>query len=270
MRPYDPGRRRPAHRLERDRADRHTARARASRRADARHLDRRSTRRRRWTSAPPTGGRRTSPRASRSRSATSPTRRGNKLGVVVFGDDAALRARAAPGPSRDDGAAQRRCAAPCRGGARSGDSLATRCATGKLARQRALVVVISDFRGAARLAPAAARARRAARGDRRRGPRPARAGAPRRGRAAARRPRDRPPAARQHLERGAARALRGRRRGGAEELAAMLACAGVRHAVVSTEGDWLRRSPRSCERAGRDDELRLAVVARLRCSPCRS
>ncbi len=108
------------------------------------------------------------------------TRRGNRLGVVTFGGEesraipprqgrvglvgllAALRSEpAGDGPGRD---------------ARS----PTRSArTGALARQRSLVVVVSDFRGDREWRRAAARARRAPRRRRRRDPRSARAGAAR-------------------------------------------------------------------------------------------
>ena len=80
-----PRRRRPPHRLERDRPAAGAARARARRRARADDLARARRLAPRWPSAPPTGARRTSPRASRSPSATSPRARGNRLGVLAFG-----------------------------------------------------------------------------------------------------------------------------------------------------------------------------------------
>ena len=95
-----------------------------------------------------------------------------------------------------------------------------RAAPARVARRRSLVVLVSDFRGAARLARGArcALAGRPRRG-RGRDPRPARAGAVRRRRPLARRPGDRPAAARRHAQPQATRALRRARRRGAGELA---------------------------------------------------
>ena len=107
-----------------------------------------STRRRRCSSAPPTGARRTSPRASRSRSATS--RRGAATGSASSRSATAQPhgVAAAAGPGRPARAA-RRAPRGARGERVGADARsARRCATtGAIARQRALVVVVSDFRG---------------------------------------------------------------------------------------------------------------------------
>ena len=75
----------------------------------------------------------------------------------------------------------------------------------RVARQRALVAVISDFRGPLDWRPQLIAARRPPRRRRDRDPRPARAGAAGDGRALARRSRDGPQAARRHAQRAAAR-----------------------------------------------------------------
>ncbi len=76
------------------------------------------------------------------------------------------------------------------------------------ARQRSLVVVVSDFRGPRDWRKSAAAARRTARGRRRRGARSPRAAARARRDALARRPRERRPAAGRHERREAPRAVR--------------------------------------------------------------
>ena len=151
------------------------------------------------------------------------TRRGNRLGVVAIGGGEprimrprqgrlgllALLAELRTEPEADGS-----------GATALGDAARR---TAALARNRGLVVVVSDFRGDARLGGAAARAARPPRRARRRDPRPARARA-----AAGRRPlghrsRDRPPAERQHqpprraqaLRQGGRRRARGGRRGAA-------------------------------------------------------
>jgi uncharacterized protein (DUF58 family) len=166
------------------------------------------------------------------------TRRGNKLGTVVFGTNgtAAL-------PPRQGRAGMMGLIAGLRGVAASsgGTTLAAALRyTGKLARQRALVVVVSDFRG-----------------DRNwRRPLLEVAGRHEVICVEVRDPREQeltdsgelrlvdPETGRQLRVNTSSAALRRRFATAAEEerrsLAAMLAGAGVRHAVVSTEGDWLR------------------------------
>ena len=99
-------------------------------------------------SARPIGGRPTSPRASRSRSATS--RRGAETGsgVVTFGGGEPRGITAAAGTSgpRRDCSPRFGASRPRRAGARCSRCCAPQ--TGALARQRSLVVVVSDFRGA--------------------------------------------------------------------------------------------------------------------------
>ena len=92
------------------------------------------------------------------------TRRGNRLGVVTFGERRAERAAAAPGPGRARSACSPRCATSRSRGRPAPTSLgeALRRA-GALARQRSLVVVVSDFRGPLDWRRAAAAARRAPR-----------------------------------------------------------------------------------------------------------
>ena len=207
------GRRRPADRLERHRPHRPAARPRSISPSGCSSPGSCSTPRPRCSSARPTGARPTWPRASRSRIGHVATRRGNRLGVVTFGDDRPARAAAAAGPAGRCSACSRRSArepAEDRVGATSlGEALTP--------RRRARAPALAGRRRLrlprpARLAPAAARARRPPRRARGRDPRPARAGAAERRRALARRPRDGPAAARRHAQRAAARALR--RRGG--------------------------------------------------------
>ena len=168
----------------------------------------------------------------------SATRRGNKLGTVVFGPrgTAALRPRQGrPGMMG--------LIAALRGQPRtaSGDSLSRALRiTGKLARQRALVVVISDFRG-----------------DRDwRRPLLEVSGRHEVICVEVRDPREQeltdagelrlvdPETGRQLRVNTSSAGLRSRFASAAAEerrsLAGMLSGAGVRHVVVSTEGDWLR------------------------------
>ena len=109
------------------------------------------------------------------------TRRGNRLGLVTFGDDhprtlparqgragllgllLALRKEDARGTRRSEGEA-----------ASIGEAMRR---VGNMARQRSYVVVVSDFRGPSRLAPLAARAQRPPSRGGGRDPRRARAGA---------------------------------------------------------------------------------------------
>ena len=267
VRPYVPGRRRAPDRLERHRAHRRAARPRPPRRARARHVARAGHVAVDAASAPPTGARRTSPRASRSRSATS--RRGAATGSAsspsaTTSRDARRRGRAGVGllgllarargdepecagtPARRRSA--RRCAAPARSRASARSSSSSRDFRGPRDWRRPLLEL-------------------AGRHDVRRGrdPRPARAGAPERGRALARRPGDGPAAPRRHAQREAARALRRGRRGGARaELARTFASAGVRHVVLSTAGDWLRPLAGFLRKA-QAGELPVAAL-RCRCS----
>ena len=166
------------------------------------------------------------------------TRRGNKLGTIVFGANgtAAL-------PPRQGRPGMMGLIAGLRGAAAasSGTSLAAALRyTAKLARQRALVVVVSDFRG-----------------DREwRRPLLEVAGRHEVICVEVRDPREQeltdsgelrlvdPETGRQLRVNTSSAVLRRRFAAAAEEerrtLAAMLAGAGVRHAVVSTDGDWLR------------------------------
>ena|SRR5436190_6288078 len=166
------------------------------------------------------------------------TRRGNKLGTIVFGENgtAAL-------PPRQGRPGMMGLIAGLRGIAAGtgGTSLAAALRyAGKLARQRALVVVISDFRG-----------------DRDwRRPLLEVAGRHEVICVEIRDPREQeltdagelrlvdPETGRQLRVNTSSATLRERFAAAAEEerrtIAVMLAGAGVRHAVVSTEGDWLR------------------------------
>jgi uncharacterized protein (DUF58 family) len=167
------------------------------------------------------------------------SRRGNKLGTVLFSPagTAALRPRQGRPGMMGLIAALRGHAVP----AGAGTSLATALRfTGKLARERALVVVVSDFRGER---------------DWRR-PLLEVAGRHEVICVEVRDPREQelpdagelrlvdPETGRQLRVNTSSSVLRHRFAAAAEEerrsLAAMLAGAGVRHAVVNTEGDWLR------------------------------
>ena len=135
----------------------------------------------RWASARPTGARRTSPRASRSRSGTSraDAATGSASSPSAPAGRCCRRARAAPGCSaccrapRGGRAAPRRRAVPWRRAARAAQVARQRCA-----RRRRL-----RLPRPARLADAAARARRPPRRPGGRDPGPARAGAAERRRA---------------------------------------------------------------------------------------
>jgi uncharacterized protein (DUF58 family) len=166
------------------------------------------------------------------------TRRGNKLGAIVFGQNgtAAL-------PPRQGRPGMMGLIAGLRGVAASSSGTTLAAAlryTGKLARQRALVVVVSDFRG-----------------DRDwRRPLLEVVGRHEVICVEVRDPREQeltdsgelrlvdPETGRQLRVNTSSAVLRRRFATAAEEerrsLAAMLAGAGVRHAVLSTEGDWLR------------------------------
>ena len=76
------------------------------------------------------------------------TRRGNRLGVVTFGGEESPRDPTAAGARRPRRAARRASQRAAGGRARARRTLAAALArTGALARQRSLVVVVSDFRG---------------------------------------------------------------------------------------------------------------------------
>jgi len=168
----------------------------------------------------------------------SASRRGNKLGTVVFGPRGTATLRPRQGRPGMMGLIAALRGQPAM---TSGTSLARALRiTGKLARQRALVVVISDFRG-----------------DRDwRRPLLEVAGRHEVICVEVRDPREQelpdagelrlvdPETGRQLRVNTSSAALRRRFASAAEEerrsLAAMLTGAGVRHAVVSTEGDWLR------------------------------
>jgi uncharacterized protein (DUF58 family) len=166
------------------------------------------------------------------------TRRGNKLGTVVFGENGVSAQAPRQGRPGMMGLIN-----GLRGVVPSGAGSSLEAAlryTGKLARQRALVVVISDFRG-----------------DRDwRRPLLEVAGRHEVICVEVRDPREQelpdagelrlvdPETGRQLRVNTSSAVLRRRFAAAAEEerksLAAMLAGAGVRHAVVTTEGDWLR------------------------------
>ena len=190
------------------------------------------------------------------------SRRGNRLGLVSFGDGNAQAIPPRQGRAGMLGLllALRREPVLEGGGATSlGDALGL---VSRLARQRSFVAVVSDFRGPrdwrTPLLQLAGRPRRA----RGRDPRPARGGAAERGRAPARRPRDRTPAARRHGQRPAARALRRRRRRGARR--------GRPRADLARRRPRRRSRPRgtgcgrwrvTCAGAEDADEVRLAADA---------
>ena len=171
------------------------------------------------------------------------TRRGNRLGAVTFGDSHPRAVPARQGRMgllglltalREEGEIDENV------GATSLGKAAVRA--GAMARQRALVVVVSDFRGDPDWRKPLLGL--AARHDvhRRRDSRPARAGAAECRPALARRSRDRPAAPRRHAQRQAPRAVRRgrRRRSGAS-------WRGHRHA---------RRSATTCSAPHGEDRLR--------------
>ena len=173
----------------------------------------------------------------------------------------AAHAAAAPGPRRPARAARRAARGARRRGRRRDLASARRSRrAGALARQRSLVVVVSDFRGPRDWRRPLLRAGRPPRRRRGRDPRPARAGAPERRRALARRPRDRPPAARRHAQRAAARALRGGGRGRARASVARArsrrsasgtSCSRPRATGCARSSPFLRAEPRGELRTGR-------------------
>ena len=141
------------------------------------------------------------------------TRRGNRLGVVAFGDARAARAQAAPGPARAARAARRaapRARAPT---APARPRSATRVKhAAALARARGLVVVVSDFRGGEDWEGPmrSLRGRHGVMAVEIRDPREQEL---RRWATLGHGPRDRPPGAGQHVAAQGPRALRGRRAG---------------------------------------------------------
>ena len=130
------------------------------------------------------------------------TRRGNRLGVLAFGDGEprVLSARARAGSACSGCWPSCAASPPATAPARPRSAPRSRGAAA-LGRQRGLVVIVSDFRGDARLGGPAARAARPPRRDGGRDPRPARAGARADGRPLAGGPRDRPPGPRRHRTR---------------------------------------------------------------------
>ena len=128
------------------------------------------------------------------------TRRGNRLGVVTFGGsdvDCGSSTSGARRPGRPARRAAPRAAAEGPGAMSLADALVR---TGALARQRSLVVVVSDFRGDREWRRPLLAAGGAPRRRRRRDPRSARAGAVRRRAPLARRSRDRTAVARRHAQ----------------------------------------------------------------------
>ena len=210
-----PRRRRAPDRLERDRADERAARARRPRGARPRHVARA---RHDPSMQFGTADRRKADVAEGVAIAIGhlATRRGNRLGIVTYGDESTYAIPPRQGRVALLGllkAVREEQGGPGTGAASLGEALAR---TGALARQKSLVVVVSDFRGPRDWRRPAARARRAPRRRRGRGPRPARAGALERRAALARGPGDRPPAARRHAEpqaQGTLRRRSGRRAG---------------------------------------------------------
>ena len=178
------------------------------------------------------------------------SRRGNRLGVVSFGGEVSQAI-----PPRQGRAGMLGLLLSLRkepllegGGATSlGSALGL---VSRLAQQRSLVAVVSDFRGPRDWRAAAAPPRGRPRRARRRDPRPARGDAAERRRAAARRPRDRPPAPRRHREPAAARALRQAAAAERAEVARQFSSLGIGHVVLSTQGDWLRPLAQHLRRRG--------------------
>ena len=242
------GRRRPPHRLERHRAD-----ARAARRvhvgeraltalARARRLGLDDVRDRR-----PAQGRRRQGRRARGR----PRRdaRGNRLGVMAFGDGGAARAPARQGRLGCRAAGRAARGSPGADGAGAPRS-ASECAGRGLARARGLVVIVSDFRVPARL-EGPLRALRGRHGGWRSRSATRASWSSRRGRPLGDGPRDGPPGRRSTRPPSASvsaspRAAAAER----EKVARALRRAGADHLVLSTEGDWLREARTSCAAAG--------------------
>ena len=223
-----------------------------------------STRRPRCSSVRRIAARPTSPRGSASRSGIS--RRGAATGSAssTFGGDDAARAAAAPGasgPRRSAGGASQRAR---RRTARDRPRSARRSrAPDALARQRSLVVVVSDFRGPRDWRRPLLELAGQHDVDRRRDPRPARAGAPERRAALARRPGDRPPAPRRHAKPATARALR-RRGGGRARRGRAHARVGRRPARRAHDVGRLAPRARRLPPPEPRDELHLAARARRR------
>ena len=173
------------------------------------------------------------------------TRRGNRLGLVTFGDEHAAHAAGAAGA----GGPARPAARAAQGGggarprARGQRDLGRRGAAARRQPGPAALVRRRRLRlpRPARLAPAAAHARRPPPRRGGRDPRRARAGAAEVRPAAARRSRDGPPAEGRHLERAAALAVRGRGRAGARARSRPRSPRPARGtSCCSTHGDWLR------------------------------
>ena len=169
------------------------------------------------------------------------SRRGNRLGVVAFGGGAPKVLRPRQGRIGLLQLLAELRAEPEADGAGATSLGAAIAATAAVARQRGLVVLVSDFRGERDWEGQPAGAARAPRRAGGRDPRPARDGADADGRPVAGRPGDRPPAPGQHqpavsVRRRFAKAAAEER----EEVAAALRRAGADHLVLSTDGDWLR------------------------------
>ena len=169
------------------------------------------------------------------------TRRGNRLGLVTFGDDSP---RAFPPRQGRHGllGLLSTLAGRAGGGERGATSLGEALhRTAALARQRAAVIVVSDFRGPLDwrrpLLELAGTPRRGCGRD----PRPPRAGAAERRRALAGRPGDRDgSSASTRAASGCGAASPRRLRRSARSWRVTLASAGARHVVLTTAGDWLR------------------------------
>ena len=201
------------------------------------------------------------------------TRRGNRLGLVAFGAGRPALAPAAAGPPRP---AARRSAAlreDPTGNGSLGEAL--RCVDG-LAVQRSLVVDRLRLPRPDRLAPAAAARRRpASDASRSRSATRASRSSPTSASCGSSIPRPAASCASTRATAGCASASRRPRPRSATGLVRMLSSAGVRHVALSTEGDWLRRSPRSSSGATHDDrassvQLQVAVAAAVPARSCRS
>ena len=198
------------------------------------------------------------------------TRRGNRLGVMTFGDRNPT--TLPPTQGRHGllgllGALQREPEAGQVGATSLGDALRR---TGAIARQRGVVAVVSDFRGPLdwRKPLLELMSRHEVLAVEIRDPREQEL--PDVGELWLVDPETGPAGARRHAQPRAARALRAGRRGGAQRAwRAILSALGVPHVVLSTSGDWLRplaALPRSAAGELRRSRSRCSRSSSCRCS----